>query len=865
MAMRFFRERERKLDSELQFHLEQQVRDNLAAGMSADEARRQAVLEFGGLEQIKEQCRDVRPRMWLEQTWQDVRYACRQLARAPGFVAVAAATLALGIGATTAMFTVVNSVLFKPLPYPDSERLVNVRETRFPRQPVIPLAPANFVDFRRGTTEVFESIYAERGAGYNLTGSGEPLRVLVNQVSHAFFLTLRSPPLYGRAFSEADEKPGNGRVVILLHGFWLTHFGGRPEVVGTTIELNGAPYTIVGVMGPEFQRGGSRQMLMPLALTDQEWASRTVHQLGSYARLRPGVTVAQASARLSVIAAQLAQEYPNTNAGAGAEVVSILESRSGSSRTLMFTLLGAVSFLLLLACTNVANLLLARATTREREIAVRVALGAGRGRIARQLLVESLVLSLGGALLALGVAKAGLALLLAYAPPVLPRAAFEIVLDARALLVTIVVAVTTGLAFGVIPAIQGTRVNPSDAMKQGGRTAGSSHRNSTRSALVILQVALALMLLAGAGLMLRSLAAVSTFDPGFNAHGITLVGVAADAKKYDTPEKLAAFSEALLQGYRAQPGVTAVAVAQSLPLQGAPTADVTLEGREVVGSTRPLMSLFAVSPDYFQALHQSLRHGRAFTMKDRLDSPSVAILSEAAADQLSPGVDPIGQRISVNVAGKSTAREVVGVVNNIKAYDATMELMPQVYVPIAQAPSGTNNVLLRFVNAAPTAGALRQVVYAADQNQPVAAVLTFDQVLKDVFSRQRFAMMVFSTFAVIAVLLAAIGIYGVMAFSVSRRTAEFGVRIALGAQPRDLMRLILGYATRLVALGAACGVLGALGAAQFLQTLLYRTPPTDPVVLGGITVLLLAVALLASFWPARCATKVDPIIALRSE
>jgi predicted permease len=861
-----FPDRERKLESELQFHVEEQVRANMAAGMTAEEARRQANIAFGGLEQIKEECRDQRPTLWLEQSWQDFRYACRQLRLALGFTAVAVITLGLGIGATSAIFSVVNSVLLKPLPYPDSERLVNIRETRLPKVPLVALAPANFVDLRRDSQDVFESIYAERGGGFNLTGSGEPLRVNVNQVTRDFFTALRSQPRLGRAFGPEDEKPGNDHVVILLNGFWVQQFGGRPEVVGTTIQLNETPYTIIGVMGPEFQRDGARAMLMPLALTDQEWASRTMHVLSSYARLKPGATVEQANSRVGVIAGQLARSYPNSNENGGAQAVSILESRSGSSRALMLTLLGAVLLLLLIACTNVANLLLARATTREREIGVRVALGASRGRIARQLLMESLVIALLGALLGLAVGKVGLSLLLTYAPPVLPRAAFEIVLDGRAVLVTICISVATGIGFGLVPAIQGTRVDLSGAMKQGGRSGGSSHRNLTRSALVVIEVALALMLLSGAGLLIRSLSALSTFDPGFNARGITIVGVAAVPKKYDTPEKQAAFAAGLVEGYRALPGVSSVAITQALPLQtGSAAAEVYPEGSETTGNAGTRMSYFSVSPEYFSTLSLRLLRGRLLTAEDRLGSAEVLAISQSAAEQLYPGLDPVGRRVELKLAGRITSREIVGVISDIKPYDATTEILPQVYVPFFQSPSLVNTVLMRFAGPVPPLAAIRQVVYGIDPHQPVAGVYTFEQVLTLIFSRQRFALMLFSTFSVIALILATIGIYGVMAFSVSRRTGEFGVRMALGARPGDVMQLIMGQATRLTGAGILLGALGAMATGRFLQSLLYRTEASDPVVLGGIALLLLGAALLASYIPARRATKVDPIVALRAE
>jgi predicted permease len=521
---------------------------------------------------------------------------------------------------------------------------------------------------------------------------------------------------------------------------------------------------------------------------------------------------------------------------------------------------------LLIACTNVANLLLARATTREREIGVRVALGASRGRIARQLLMESLVIALLGAVFGLAVGKIGLSLLIAYAPPVLPRAAFEIVLDGRAVLVTIFIAVATGIGFGLVPAIQGTRVDLSGAMKQGGRTGGSSHRNLTRSVLVIIEVALALILLSGAGLMIRSLSALSSFDSGFNARGVTVVSVAAVAKKYDTPERRAAFAAALIDGYRALPGVSAVAVTQFLPLQagGAKTA-VSAESGESSADAAIQMSYFSVSPDYFSTLGLRLLRGRLINAADRLGSTPVTVISQSAAEQLYPGLDPIGRRIEVKTPTGTDSQEIVGIISDVKPYDATTDVLPQIYLPFAQVPSLVNNVLLRSAGALPPLAVLRSVVYAVDPNQPVAGVRTFEEILSLIFSQQRFAMMLFSTFSVVALVLATVGIYGVMAFSVSRRTSEFGIRMALGARPGDVMQLIMGQATRLTGAGILLGALGAMATGRFLQSLLYRTEVSDPVVLGGIALLLFGAALLASYIPARRATKVDPIVALRAE
>jgi predicted permease len=860
----FVRRRERELDAELRFHLDQEVAANIARGLTPEEARRQATLSFGGLEQVKEGCRQERLTFWLEQTGQDFRYACRQLLKAPGFAAIAIVTLALGIGSTTAIFSVVNSVLFKPLAYKDSERLVNVRETQLPRTPILPVNPANYRDFSQASTDVFESIYAERPAPMNLTGNGDPVRVSTDFATFGIFRTLRVEPLLGRVLQPEDEKPGNNHVVVLNHGFWLRQFGGQADVLGSTIRLNDEPYTVVGVLPPEFGRAFTKDLVTPLVMSDQEWANRRPHSLAVFARLKPGVTVAQAQTRLSFIAAQLAQQYPDSNRGTGIGVVSILENRTASTRSFLFTILGAVSLLLLIACTNVANLLLARATAREREISVRAALGASRGRIVRQMLVESLVLALAGATIGLGVAKGGLALLLAYAPPALPRQNLEIVLDARAVLVTMTIAVLTGLAFGLVPALQGTRIDLSRAMKHGGR-GGSGPGNGARNGLVVGAVALAVILLTGAGLLIRSFAEIAQFDSGINPHGVLIVSVITSEKSYNTAEKKVAFADAVIERYRALPGGLAVAATQALPITGADfRAAIQVAGRPVPANEAPVTDHFAVTPDYFPVLGIRLIRGRLFTPQDRLGGPAVALLSESAAKQLFPATDPIGQQVAF-ATEPQLWREVVGLVSEVRPFDVEHEPLPQSYVPLAQSPFSVLNVLVRPTGPPPTADTLRREIYAVDPKQPIARLFPFDQLIMGVFGRQRFAMMLFVVFSVIALLLAMIGIYGVMAFSVSRRTAEFGVRIALGARSRDVMRLILGQASRLVAGGIVVGLAGALAAGRFIQSMLYHTPAYDPWVLGTIALLLVFAALLAAFVPAWRATKVDPLVALRAE
>ncbi|HTB80665.1 MAG TPA: ABC transporter permease [Opitutaceae bacterium] len=801
----------------------------------------------------------------------DLKYAFRQLYKSPGFALIAILTLALGMGASTAIFSVVNSVLLRPLPYPDSEHLVALNESQPPKSVRLPVSPANFQDWSNQSKDVFEDIYAETRTGLNLTDQGDPVRIQAGLVTHEMFNTLRIQPMLGRAFGAEEETAGKGNVVVLLYGFWLRQFGSRPDVIGKTIRLSGQPYTIIGVMPLSFKQGSPQAILMPLVLTDQQRTRRGNHFLDVFGRLKTGVTLEQARARMNVIAAQLARQYPDTNKGFGVTVLSLLGARTQNSRQMLLTLLGAVTVLLLIAWTNVANLLLARATTREREICIRMAIGASRWRIARQLLIECLVLVCGGAFLGLLVAKGGLALLLAYAPEALPRPNFEIVVDGRAVAVTFALALLTGLGFGLVSALQGSRVDLNGVLKTGGRGA-SGGRHLVRYGLIVAEIALALMLLTGAGLLIRSFARLATFNPGFNPHGIIVVRAMVSGEKYNTPEKQFAFVEAVLSRYQKLSGVTDAAAAQALPIFGGYNIHLKIAGREMPASDLPVIDYYSVSPDYFRTSEIRLFSGRVFTNEDRAGATPVALISQAAAKQFFPDTDPIGKLISP-VSDPSSApkwREIVGVVadvvSGVNPNDLQSDAPPQIYTPFAQTPYPAFAFIVRANGgAAAFAGILRHAIYNVDPEQPVATLDTYDNLLMGQFSSQKFAMFLFITFSVIALILAAIGIYGVVAFSVSQRTNEFGVRMALGARPGDVFRLVISQGGRIAGYGIAFGVVGALAAERFIKSMLFQTPAYDPLVFGAISLLLVAVALVACLLPARRATKVDPIVALRVE
>jgi len=793
----------------------------------------------------------------------DLRFALRQLRRSPGFAALAILTLALGIGACTALFTVVNAVILRPLEYPESDRLMIVRETNFPEFPEFSLSPGNYRDYAKA--EAFESIFVAQNSSYNLTGRGEPVRVVAQRVTGDFFKVLRTAPALGTGFAPENETPGKHTVAVLSHAFWQRQFGGDPSIVGQTITLNQTPFTVLGVMPATFRRGATTDVWTPLSLNEQQWAQRGGHYLTAYGRLKPGYTSEQARTQLETIAARLAHDFPDTNKNWGVLAKRWLDYATGDVRPTLYALLGAVGFLLLIACANVANLLLARATARQREISVRAALGATRWHIVRQLLAESVLLSLAGGVLGVLFGHWGLQAMLAIAPANLPRSA-EIVLDGGAVLFTVVLAVATGLVFGLAPAVQGLKVNLVDALKDGSRGTSDARRHWVRSGLVVAEIALALVLLAGAGLLMRSFTRLAHTSPGFDAGNALWVSVAAPNSKYDTPEKQAAFIDAVRARFAALPGVQVVGATHVLPFSGSDyVLGLEIEGRNVPENELPSTNYFAVTPGYFQAMGIQLVRGRDFTAQDRAGAPRVAIVSQAVADRFFPGQDPIGKRINMT-NGPQTWREIIGVVNEVKHASIEQETMPQTYDPLAQAPFTNLGFVLRTGGDPSALTALvRREVYAVDPDQPVARTELLTKLVENSQARQRFALTLFGVFSGLALLLAAVGIYGVMAYAVTQRTNEFGVRLAIGASRRDILVLVLRAGGKLAAAGIAVGLLGALAAGRAIQSLLYQTGARDPLVFALIALVLGGVALLACLVPAWRATRVDPQVALRTE
>jgi putative ABC transport system permease protein len=796
----------------------------------------------------------------------DIRFALRQLLKSPGFTIVAILTLGLGIGACTAIFSVVNGVLLRPLAYPAPEQLVLLRESQPPEFPEFSVAPPNYLDWQK-LTRSFTALTAYRSQAYNLTGDGEPSRLNGQRVTSAYFSVYGVAPKLGRDFRPEEDSVAQGKVVILSHGLWQSQFGGSADVLNRTVQLNGEPYTIVGVMPADFQRSSPTQLWAPMAFSDQDRAAdnRGAHYINVAGRLKPGVSLEQAQSEMNVISRQFAQQYPDTNKGWGVTVFRLTDYTVRDVKIVLYTLLGAVGCVLLIACANVANLLLARANGRMREISIRSALGADRGRIMRQLLTESVVLALLGGALGILVAKWGLDALLAFAPANLPRAK-EIGIDGGAMGFTLALSLLTGLVFGVAPAWLATGHNLNETLKEGTRGSTESGRRWFRSGLVVAEVALSLLLLTGAGLLVRSFLQLSAVRPGFEPANATVVSLALPGRKYGAPEKQRQFADAVLASLRNLPGVQAAGLTHAMPLIGDWVLTFNIDGRPPIEpSAQPNTNYYAVSPEYFKAMGIRLLRGRLFTEQDNEKAPRVAVINDTLARQQFPNEDPIGQRINIS-NGPDAWREIVGIVADVKQYGVDKEATMQSYEPFAQAPFSNLTVILRTAgDAQALPPAIRTQVFAVDKDLPVSSIKPLEVILADTVSRQRFAMLLLTVFSLVALLIAAVGIYGVMAYSVSQRTGEIGIRMALGASTGDVLGLVLRQGLGVIGTGLGLGLLAAFFAGRFLESLLYRTSAHDPLTLAAIALTLGIVAFVACLIPARRATRVDPLVALRSE
>jgi putative ABC transport system permease protein len=809
----------------------------------------------------------------METLLQDLRYGVRTLAKTPGFSAIAVLTLALGIGANSAIFSVVNAVLLAPLPFDEPERLVMVGEyDTSEAEGDSNMSYLNFVDFRE-QNRTFDDIAAYNRAGFSVTIGEEPERVEGALVSWTLFQTLQVQPIAGRAFLPEEDKKGAPPVVVISHGLWQRRFGGDPGVVGRALVVEGKQATVVGVMPAGFQfpvGTDPADMWAPLATNSLFADSRGAHFLDAVGRLERGVTVDQAKADLDAISAALEQQYPDSNIGYRSRVVPLHEALVGDVRAALLVLLGAVGFVLLIACVNVANLLLARALSRQKEIAIRSALGASRWRVARQLLTESLLLALVGGALGLAVAAWGADALAALVADEIPRAA-EIGLDGRVVGFTFGVAALTGVVFGLAPALRLARADLNETLKDGSRatTEGVRH-NRVRSALVVAEVVFSVVLLAGAGLMIRSLVGLLSVDTGFTARNVVTMDLTVpEAAFEDDPFFAGTFYRQALDRIASIPGIRSAAVTSTLPLSGnAIGIGYFIEGKTPTAEgERPSAPYDAVSPGYFRTMGIPVLRGRDFTPQDTKEGQPVIIISEALARRYWSDEDPVGKRMTIGYSageGQPASREIVGVVGNIKHQGLEHGADVAMYTPFAQTPWPFGTVVVAAeADPAGVVAAIRKEVMAVNRSQAVFNIRPMSEVVSRSVSEPRLYMALLAAFAGLALLLTAVGIYGVMAYSVSRRTHEIGIRMALGARPGDVLRLVVRQGMGLVLAGVAVGLVAAVAATKSMESLLFGVSAGDPLTLASVALLLVLVAFLAVLVPARRAAGLDPMIALR--
>lgn len=803
---------------------------------------------------------------------QDLRYAVRMLWRNPAVTGVAIIALALGVGANTAIFSVVNAVLLRPLPYAEPDRLVRLSEDS-PQVPQMSISYPNFLDWRE-QNQVFTGLAAMQFRNLNLIGVDEPERLSGRAVSADFFHVLGVQPALGRSFSPDEDRPNANRVALISYGLWQRRFGSAPELIGRQLNLSGEIYTVIGILPADYRFGTPTDVFVPIGLRADQMTERGNHPgIYAIARLKPGVTVEQARSEIVSLAERIAQQYGMV--GNSATLVPLRELFVGDVRTPLLILLGAVGFVLLIACANVANLLLARAASRSKEVAVRTALGAGRLRLIRQLLTESLLLAVLGGAAGLLLAIWGIDALRNMSIDSLPSTAV-INLDARVLVFTMFVSLLTGVVFGLAPALEASKLDLTDTLKEGGRGGTPSvSRHRVRSLLIVSEIALSLVLLIGAGLLIRSFMRIQEVDAGFNAENLLTVQISR-AVKPDEGSKVAGFFNQLVERIGAVPGVEAVAFSNGLPFLGASDTSFAIEGRpKPEPGKQPQTMLYITSPDYLRAMGIRLLKGRFFTAQDTQRSLRVAVIDEAFARQQFPNEDPLGRRIAGD-GDNMPGAEIVGVVAHVKHFGldtAAENIQPQLYFAFNQIPdkfqpqlAGRVNLIVRTASDPLNfSAAVRHEVQALDKNQPVYNVSTMEQTLSQSLATQRLAATLLAIFAGVALILAAVGIYGVMAYSVTQRTHEIGVRMALGAQQGDVLKIIIGQGMLLALIGVGVGLIAAFALTRVMSSILYGISATDPATFAVIALLLFLVALIANYIPARRAAKVDPLVALRYE
>jgi putative ABC transport system permease protein len=869
-------QREREMDAEVRFHLDMETRKNLERGMSLRAARQAALRSFGGVELTKEQCRDARGGRFVETLLQDLRYGARVLRRNPGFTLVALLTLTLGIGANTAIFSVIYGVLMRPLPYADGSRLVILHQQA-------PLARVDDMGFSvkeisdyREQSESLDQVVEHHSMSFILLGGDEAQRVQTAVVSANFFDLLGIRALYGRTFLPSDDVKGADAVLVLSYDYWKQQCKGDPDIVGRVFRMNDKPHTVIGVLPPIPQYPSDSDVYMPTVAcptrsSDRFIANRTFRMMNVFGRLKPGVTVEQARAEMGAIAGNLQKAYPDAypeNRGYVATLVPLQEELTKQAKPTFLILLGTAGLVLLIACANVANLTLARLMQREREMAIRAAMGAGRGRLIRQMLTESTLLALAGGALGLLVAAWGLHLLVGFAERFTPRA-HEIRIDGYVLLFTLLIALGTGLIFGLLPAL-GSDKNLGGALKENSRTTAGAARHRARSLLVVAQVALSFMLLIGAGLMMRSLVKMQAVNPGFNPENVLTLRISPNSSRYNTPEKFRDFTLRILDRVKSQPGVLSAALGSTYPMNATglrfgPNNQVfEIEGRPQENGAPPLTAdTRTVTPAYFDTIRMPLIKGRAFAESDDDKAPVVAVINQTLARHYWGDEDPIDRRVTFD-RGEHWLK-IVGVVGDVKQYGLDHEATDELYVSHAQNP-GAGRLLVRTA-ASPMAMAqvLRQTVYDIDPETAIDNVQTLERVRDESLASPRLTAVLLGLFAALAMVITAAGIAGVMALTVTQRTHEIGVRMALGATSTNVIAMVVRQGMTLVGVGLAVGALGALLLARMMSSLLFSVTPGDPLTFAAVATVLIAVAAVSCLVPARRVTTIDPMLALRAE
>lgn len=857
-----------EITEELQFHIDRRVEENIRRGMSPDEARRDAERSFGDLTRIKERGYDVRGGQWLETVWQDLRYGARSLVKNPLFTLIAVMTLALGIGANTAIFSIVNAVLLRPLPYREPERLMTIWTTR-PQQGrrQVRTSIPNFKDWRE-QSRVFEGMAAYGFNLYNLTGGGEPEQIRGAQVSEDFFNVMGVRAALGRTFTPEENS---GPFVVLSDAFWRRRFNSAPGVIGKTLTLNGTNFTIVGVMPAQFDFPGQEAVIWntlshALSGTPNQANSRTFSAFSVVARLKDGVTPKQAQTEMDVIASRLQRQYPDTNANLGVNVIPLYELVVGNVRPAMLVLLGAVAIVLLISCANVANLLLARAVAREQEFAVRAALGAGRWRLIRQLLTESLLMALLGGFVGVLLAVWGISSLTRLNPGDVPRLD-QVSIDGVVLGFTLLVTMLSGIIFGIAPALS-AKTNLSVALKDSGKGAiGTRRGQRLRSVFVVSEIALALILLVCAGLMIRSFLRLLAADPGFNPHNLLTMQIILPASKYSDHQRIVNFHREVFERLSLQPGVEVVGAGTGLPpVFNQLRSSFMVEGYQPLREGAEASANFlSINPEYFKTLGIPLIAGRAFSDQDTERASRVAIISQRMVNRYFPDGRAVGGRISLGNGANPQWYEVVGVAGDVK-YSGSLSSDDEdaIYLPYTQSPIYGMYLMLRGgADSLSLVASARSVVRSLDADVPIAKIKMMDEVIDSSVARPRLIVALLGLFGAIALALAVIGIYGVISYAVAQCGQEIGIRMALGARPSDVLKMMVGRGARLALAGVAIGVIGSFAVTRALGDLLFGVGPTDPLTFGVVATLLTGVAILASYIPARRAMKVDPVTALK--